>query len=452
MATDNSTSAALQHQAILNQQFAQNFAPLNNFVSQNASLAIAQEKMRQEQAYRLAALQFENQLAMQRQQAQAEAQLNLSKFVHKAADDQQLKIAQLNIAHQDNRIAKEQADKIRMDQTARRVLKDEIAKQPDTPEGNRALVAAYTKAFSDPDVMENLNLDTAEGVAKEIKSVLGNLSSSFSNNSANTRRAVQQFIATPGVADMLTKKGKMSAAEVSALLESGDPTKVKGVIDQVAREAAWFGQDRDVLSQLVSAWSSALAETGAATSPDQVVQAGYLKTLMTRFDESTRGLSKPESWKKLTSAYGMGAAPKNVLPPPTTGLATPQTKTAAPTNTNPFPAPADPTSGKIGLGKIGTPTAMSKALAAAARDDTVRDRMLTRAGAFAPPRLAEDPHTELALRSRILQNAQEESQMRSNLWNMIPFVTPTTPTYDVGTQVRDQETLEALVRGLHGIK
>lgn len=433
MATDNSTSLALQNQQFLSNQFRESFAPLNNFTSQNAQLSIAKQRAVEEQQFKIQTLA--------------------------AQYDQSLNVAKFQAGHQDAVRLKDQADRIRTNQQARRVLKSEISQFPDSPEGNAKLIAAFNSKFSDPAVAEKIDLEDAVAITKQIKDTVGRLTEPIAKDSPQARQAVLKFLATPGVADMLVKKGKMTAAEVADIQRTGDPTKIAKVIDNVASEATLlWGQDRNVISQLTGAWNQALVESNAAPGPSQLVNADYLQMLMKRRDDiiGQKNITSEASWNSLRDAAGFTPAQIAKLPPPTSAGVGPTASAPVaaarggiPQAPNPFTPPTPVQSGKVGLAKVFDRNPAGMAANAILREGNMQG-LQGRDLAFTPKRIASDPYTELEARKRILQNFMENEQFTSGLSSAIPFVPNYQPKYDPYKQTKDEIDLETFVQGLYG--
>lgn len=452
MATDDSTSLALQNLGFLNKQFSDAVAPVNNFASQNLQLAVSQKRAEQEQQNRLEQLQFASRLEGERQASQNAAALHHAVVTGQISKDHALELQRLAFAHEDDRAIKTQADAIRSDPQAKRILAKEIEQLPDTPSGNRALVAAKTQKFADPKVASGLARDEAVTLTKQIKEATTQLTSTVVG-SPQSRQTILNFLKTPGMADLLISKGKLSSQDIQAFVNGGDVNKVATAIKDTAERATWFyGSNDKIASQMTTALAQAAADAGAVQSPDQLANMNLLGTLMKRRDDLlTGGNLLPEDQTQVFQASGMAMPKATIIPKPTT-TAQPQAEGAAAPNPlpnyNPFNTPSRDAS------KTGPLVSAWNGLSNFRTAATGLERGLAdpdpRAFAFdRSQRFAADPATEFAVRKTALDTFRQKQAVMSGITSAIPGIKTFQPTYDAFAQQKDEDALKQTVMGLY---
>jgi hypothetical protein len=457
------TQAALLNVGSLNQLFGQATQPFNNFVGQNLQHGLQLEQARQQQAMAMQRLQFENQLALQRQQQEDAARMGLQRanalseyeraqLMERGAQDRGITLEKLRLEHEDNATIKKQADTIRQSPDARELIGGEISTIPDTPEGNRALIERYNNVFGSADNLEKVHTKQAVALTKQIRDSVGRLSSNVSG-SPQSREAIQRFLADPTVSNVLAKKGKMSAQEIQKIAQSGDPSQISKLIDQVASEASLlYGTNRDVASQLLTAWNAAQLETKSQPTPDQLVNVDYLKSLMARRDALLgAGTIRSEgAWNQIADAAGFGKPPEAKLPPPPPSAGISAAQRPIISNGNPFAPPPD-TSSKVGLAKMfeASPASIAEDSMVYQRGSIPDGQNPYRSLAFGPARYATDPHTEYELRSQILESTRKRNAFLQGLSQAVPLVPNYQPDYTAVDQVKDEDALKKFVAGLY---
>lgn len=442
------TGLALQNLAALNQNFAANFAPLNNYAAQNLQMALYKQHSDMEQANKIAQLQHVAESERQRQEASIRAQWGIARMQEEASKDHGIELAKFQAGHEDAVRIKAQADAVRANPQARRVLGGIIATLPDTPEGNAALMAAYTKTFSDPQTAQKLDTEEAKSLNNEVKTILGRLNTN-TPGSAQSKQAVLAFLGTPGVSDLLIKKGKLSAQEIQAIAASGDSSKVIDAIQKTASSAYTPWGERDYLTQLIPAWNSALATAGVQQTPGQMVDATSLKALLDLRDGIIkRGNIYTDSAMK--DIFGEEAPQTMKLPPPPAsaglGAAAPVRK-APESSSNPFTPPPAAPSDKTGIAALLQNFLTPNYPRVAAQSAVVHNGNL--GAAFTPSKLANDPYTEFELRRQMLDSERTMQARGAGITSALPFVKTFTPTYTAFHQDKDEARLRDLVEGLY---
>lgn len=439
------TSIALQHLGLLNKQFSDALSPINNFASQNAQLAIGQEKARQEQANKIAILQHQAEADRQHQEASMRTQFAIARMQESGANDRGLAMAKFNAGHEDAVRLKAQADSIRGNPQARRIPGLNLAQYADSPEGNAALVSSFTTLTSDPKVLQALDVEEARGLNQQMKSILDKLNSTTAGT-AQSKQAILTFLATPGVSDLLIKKGNLTPTEIQSIVASGDPAKVTDAINRVVK-SAWFERgEKDYAAQLSPAWVQAQITAGATPSAEQSLAAMSLKGLATQKEKL---IDRGNLYDPVAIKAVWGDEPPVITklpPPPGSGIVTPVKHVAAPvTDVNPFAAPplAAP-SDKIGLAKLfddSRPSSVAELTNAIDAGDRLSN-------AFVPQKYASDPHTEYAIRKSLLERERVNQAAKSGFSRLLPGKT-FVPTYDAFKQSEDEQKLQSLVQGLY---
>lgn len=460
MALDESTNFALQNLGTLNKNFSDAFAPLNNYASQNLNLAVAKQRAQQEQANKVSLLQQQEDAENQRQANSLQAQYGIARMQEESTTNRGLAIAKFQAAHEDAISVKKQADVIRGNPQARRVPGLKIADFSDTPEGNTSLVSAFTKATSDPEVLQTMDVGEAKGLTGEIKNIIGRLNTN-TPGSAQSKQAVLSFLGTPGVTDLLIKKGRLTPQEIQSIAASGDSNKVIDAIQRTASAAYTPWGERDYLTQLIPAWNQAMATAGSQSSPSQMVDAGQLKALLDMRD-TVLGRHNIYTAQSLQDALGdLAPAPTKLPPPPTsTALQTSPITKASIASDNPFgQPPATPPSNQVGLAGLFSKffpqdanAPMSKAtqlvnqLKSANPSGDQRENL--KAAAFYATRYASDPATEYAVRQKLLDSYLTNSQATEGFRAGIGMAASPN-AYDASQNLKDEAALKNMVAGLY---
>lgn len=451
----NPQAAAFANLSALNNQFSNALSPFNNYAAANLQLAVSEQRRREEAANRVRQMQFAAQLENERmreadrindQNVGASNQFTLARDKAQSTDSlsRAREIAQMQFVMQNDALAKQQADEIRRNPDAKDVLGKRMSEFKDDREGNRALVAEFNNAMSDPSVAEKLDVTKAVAVTRQLKEAVSRLTPGM-NNSPQAKQAIAEFLATPGVPEALLGDGEIDPRELAALQQN--PAKVQQLIEEAASNSAFFGTDEKMLTTLQSAWYQAAAKAGAAVSPEQQVNVDYIKSLMDRRNSILKSgrISSEDGWKQLTEAQGLSTPrlPPSKVPPP---AAPNRPQIQARNNTNPFAAPALPPEAE---GKVGP----AKWLAQGARFTPDRRNYARDVGndsrefAFAPVPLATNPRDEFMVRKQALESNMLGSALKQGLTSMIPGNFGA--GYSPHDAMRDEIAIEALVKSMY---